>query len=306
MTWQVSDPAGIKIKEGCERRTVRRETTGTEVTCRATNTNGITIAVTVTVRIDKRPPRVRPRGTRPPDANGWYNHRVEFTAGGRDSASGIAWCTRIPAYSGPDGRRIRVKARCGDVAGRTARGTRTFKYDGTPPRGVRAVRGRPPDKYGWYGDDLRIHFVGRDGLSGLARCSSHVYRGPDTPRARVRGGCRDRAGNVRQKTVRFKFSKPLLVPRNGARRPSPPVLDWVDVGKARRYNVQLWLDGRKVLSRWPTESRYPLRSTWTYGGAQHRLHRGERYTWYVWPLFARGYGELLGRSTFTLVRRDDG
>jgi hypothetical protein len=302
VAWTYSDPVGIKRTEGCDTRTVERETTGTQVTCRVTNMNDVTVASTVTIRIDKRPPRVRPRGIRPPDGHGWYNHRIQFTPGATDSSSGIAWCTRIPSYAGPDRRKIKVGALCGDAAGRKAWGRLTFKYDGTPPRRVRAVRQRAPDKYGWYARDLRIHYVGRDGLSGLARCASRTYKGPDTAHAKVNGGCRDRAGNVRRKLVRFKFSKPLLVERRGGRPASPPLLDWVDVGHARRYNVQLWLDGRKLLSRWPAASELRLRWTWKYGGDERRLRRGERYAWYVWPLFARGYGEQLGQSTFRIRR----
>jgi hypothetical protein len=304
VTWQVTDPVGIESTQGCERRTVRRENR-TDVTCRATNTNGVQRARTVVIRIDTAPPRVRPRAVRPPNRNGWYNRSVEFTPGGTDAASGIAWCTWTPSYSGPDARRIRISARCADRAGRSARGSRLINYDATPPRRLRGIRARPPDKYGWYGDDLRIRFAGRDGVSGIAGCSSHLYTGPNTPRAQVRGTCRDRAGNVRHKTVRFRFSKPLLVPGSGARPSSPPLLDWVDVRQARRYNVQLWRDGRKLLSRWPAASRFQLRWTWRYAGNEHRLRRGERYTWYVWPLLPGGYGELLGRSAFTLVAADD-
>lgn len=308
VSWTWSDPVKkIKRTEGCDTKTLERETKGTELTCSVTNMDDVTVWSTVLVRIDRRPPKVRPRGFRPPDANGWYNHRIRFVPGATDSASGIAWCTRTPTYAGPDRRGIRVAARCGDRAGRTARGKRTFRYDETPPRNVRAVRERPSDKYGWYGHNLRIRYVGgHDALSGLARCSSHLYKGPDTARARVRGGCRDRAGNVKRKTVRFRFSKPLLVPGDGARPAEPPLLDWVDVRNARRYNVQLWRDGRKLLSRWPDESRLRLRWTWTYGGMERRLARDESYTWYVWPLFDSGYGERLGKSTFMLPRRGDG
>lgn len=305
--WSYSDEqSGIRRTEGCDTNTVEAETTGTEFTCRVTNGAGLTVSSSYTVKLDKLPPRVRPRGARAPDANGWFNHPVRFLPGATDTASGIAWCNRIPSYAGPDRRRIRFVVRCRDRAGRRASGLLTFKYDETPPRKVRAVRKRPPDRYGWYSRNLRIRFVGKDALSGLAGCSSPVYRGPSTPRARVRGGCRDRAGNVTSKTVRFRFAKPLLVPAAGTRTGSPPLLDWVDVRRARGYNVQLWRDGRKLLSRWPDESRIRLGTTWKYGGRERRLRRGERYVWYVWPLLPSGYGDLLGRSTFTLARRGSG
>jgi hypothetical protein len=304
VAWQFQDPeSGIKETTGCDVRTISQETVGTDVTCRVTNKAGITVAQTVTVKLDKLPPRVRPRPTRPADANGWFNHRVAFTAGAADTASGIASCTRISPYGGPNDASVTVRARCTDRAGHSASGRRTFRYDETPPGGMRGVRGRPPDRYGWYASDLRVRFSASDGLSGMAGCSSPVYRGPDSSRAGVRGWCRDRAGNTSYRTVRFRFSKPLLHPQAGARLSTPPLLDWVDVPGALGYNAQLWRDGRKILSRWPHASRLDLDRVWSYAGKRRALLRGETYVWFVWPRFASGYGAMVGRSAFTFVRK---
>ena len=301
--WSYSDPVGIKRTVGCDANTVETETKGTEFRCTVTNMDDITVSSSVLIKVDKRPPAVKPRGARPPDANGWFNHRIRIVPGATDTASGIAWCTRTPTYGGPDRRRIRVVVRCRDRAGRTARGRLTFKYDETPPRNVRGVKSRPPDRYGWYARNLSIRFLGGDALSGIDSCARRTYRGPDTARARVRAGCRDRAGNVKRKTVRFRFSKPLLVPASGRTVQAPPVLDWVRVPNAGRYNIQLWNDGRKILSRWPRRTRLDLDRTWRYAGNVRALRRGETYTWYVWPRFSSGYGQLLGQSRFTF-RRD--
>jgi hypothetical protein len=83
---------------------------------------------------------------------------------------------------------------------------------------------------------------------------------------------------------------------------SPPLLDWVAVPRARGYNVQLWNDGRKILSRWPRSSQLRLDGSWRFQGHMSRLARGESYTWYVWPRFKHGYGKMLGSSRFAFVR----
>lgn len=136
----------------------------------------------------------------------------------------------------------------------------------------------------------------------------------------VRFTAADRFGNVTVLTSSVEISpfvppatvvpKPtaptLLAPAHGARLSAPPVLRWKAVPGATYYNVQLWRNGRKILSRWPTRTQLALRASWTYAGRRYRLTPG-RYRWYVWPgLGARAdarYGALLGRRTFVIVRR---
>ena len=84
-----------------------------------------------------------------------------------------------------------------------------------------------------------------------------------------------------------------------------PLLRWQPVAGATFYNVQLYRNGRKLLSTWPGTAKLRLARTWTYAGKRHRLEPG-LYTWYVWG--ARGtrarpvYGKVLGSSTFTVKR----
>lgn len=87
----------------------------------------------------------------------------------------------------------------------------------------------------------------------------------------------------------------LLSPREDAVVARPPLLDWTKVAGATYYNVQLWRGNRKVLSRWPTRSRFQLHRTWRYHGRSFRLDPA-RYRWYVWPGFPRGYGRSRGRA----------
>jgi hypothetical protein len=100
-----------------------------------------------------------------------------------------------------------------------------------------------------------------------------------------------------------KVASALISPAAGARIASPPLLRWRPVARASYYNVQVFRGGVKVLSVWPTRTRFQLRARWTFLGRQYRLSAGE-YSWYVWPRFGRGaagrYGNALGKSTFTV------
>ena len=121
----------------------------------------------------------------------------------------------------------------------------------------------------------------------------------------------DAAGNVDPTPAIFRWTiaaavraakaaSALLTPPTGARVTSPPALAWRRVARAPYYNVQLFRGSRKILSVWPTRTRYRLRATWTFAGRQQRLVPGT-YRWYVWPRIGgpRGrYGKLLGQSMF--------
>ena len=146
--------------------------------------------------------------------------------------------------------------------------------------------------------------------------SSVVFRGPGTRfedrkvRNRVRYvyelRVRDAAGNG---DIRFVTAVPgprLLSPALKAvgRVRRPPLLRWTPVPGARYYNLQLFRRGRKILSTWPSGSRYQVTRHWSYGGQRRQLVPG-RYQWRVWPGLgprSKGdYGKQIGRSSFTLV-----
>ncbi|CAN5199256.1 hypothetical protein BH18ACT14_BH18ACT14_19930 [soil metagenome] len=112
----------------------------------------------------------------------------------------------------------------------------------------------------------------------------------------------DFAGNISTTTsVRVRPRGSLLSPRDGGVIRVAPVLEWAKVTRATFYNVQLWRNGRKILSRWPTRPSYERRMRWRYGGRVRTLRDGT-YLWYVWPGFGdreRGrYGGMLGSATF--------
>jgi hypothetical protein len=81
----------------------------------------------------------------------------------------------------------------------------------------------------------------------------------------------------------------------------PRTLRWAAVKGAAYYNVQLWRNGQKILSRWPPEPRFLLRRSWTQAGRRLRLADGT-YLAYAWPGFgpksAARYGRLIGWTKF--------
>ena len=137
---------------------------------------------------------------------------------------------------------------------------------------------------------MATRFVDR----GLAAGRAYTY----AIRASDESGNRS-AGVTRSVTM----ARGLLAPAAGVRLTKPPVLRWTSVAGASYYNVQLWRNGKKILSAWPAAPRLALRTSWTYSGKAHRLARGT-YRWYVWPgVGSRGsakYGRLIGTRTFVM------
>ena len=100
--------------------------------------------------------------------------------------------------------------------------------------------------------------------------------------------------------------KPALTrPAAGARVTAPPLLAWRPVPRATYYNVQLYRNGRKILTAWPSEPSFRLQPAWKFGGRTYRLTPGV-YRWYVWPGFglssATRYGKLVGTRRFVVTR----
>jgi len=93
----------------------------------------------------------------------------------------------------------------------------------------------------------------------------------------------------------------IYSPVFGAIRRSPPLIDWTPVRNATYYNVQVWRNGHKVLSRWPLRSSTRLRSRWTFAGRTLSFTSGH-YVVYAWPGFgskaSANYGPLLGWTSF--------
>jgi hypothetical protein len=254
---------------------------------------------------------------RPPDHAGWYTAPVRFALEAADATSGLAECPAV-TYAGPDSAAAALAGVCRDRAGNAARRAFELSFDGTPPlvsalkvdEGDRRVRLRwtsPPDV-------RSVEVVRTPGHRDES--STVVFQGPgasfvDTEVANRRRysyvvRMRDAAGNLGSRTVTAVPHPHLIAPAREAviEAGDPPVLRWTPVTGARYYNVQLFREGRKVLSAWPRQSRLKLRRRWTYGDRRQRFLPGE-YRWLVWP--GRGprakgrYGERIGQRVFTVV-----
>jgi hypothetical protein len=111
----------------------------------------------------------------------------------------------------------------------------------------------------------------------------------------------DAAGNASVASDASGRPSKIVSPAYGAVLGRPPLIDWKSVRRAGYYNMQVWRNGRKILSIWPLRSRYRLRTHWTFKGKRYSMSAG-RYVVYVWPGFgpkwAAVYGPLLGWTSF--------
>jgi hypothetical protein len=111
----------------------------------------------------------------------------------------------------------------------------------------------------------------------------------------------DRAGNRSPASGTTARPSKVFRPAWDAVLSSPPLIDWTAVRTATYYNVQIWRRGAKILSAWPVESRFRMRSTWRFRGRTFSFRTG-RYTVYVWPGFgsksAANYGRFRGWTRF--------
>jgi hypothetical protein len=212
VTW-AAPPPGV-VASGCAGATISTDTAGVPVGCTWVNAvTGEATGTTVVVRRDGTPPSVTASPNRGPDANGWYNHEVAISFGGRDNLSGIATCTGA-SYKGPDSGRVVVPGSCTDIAGNRAGSGFELKYDATPPT-VEAKPNRQPDSHGWYNHALTVAFVGTDPVSSVDTCSASVqYKGPDSPGTSLSGSCRDKAANQSQ-SVSFALKYDMTPPKLG-------------------------------------------------------------------------------------------
>jgi hypothetical protein len=292
---------------------------------------GNTGSASVSFRYDGTAPAVEGKPDRGPDANGWYNRAVTFTFTGTDPVSGVHICTNPVAYSGPDTPKTSVTGKCQDKAANWSELKAVeLSYDSTPPilKRVKTEISARGISLKWIAskDALSFTIVRRPGLRN--KKVSTVYSGKARAflDGQLRGGVKyrytvtafDQAGNAAARGLRAQalrtVSRParpvgataaLRGPAPGARLKAPPVLRWSPVAKATYYNVQLFRDGKKILTLWPTKPLLQVPSAWRFAGSTFRLTPGV-YRWYVWPGFgprsASRYGKLLGTRSFVVVR----
>jgi hypothetical protein len=273
-------------------------------------------ATTVPFNYDATPPTITGwTASRPPDFNGWYNHPVSFRFSGADPVSGIDSCSTT-TYSGPDSGDAIVVGSCQDNAGNVASLSVPIQYDATPPfLRAFATTGDQDVHVTWQtsSDTSSLTITRSPGVQGGA--AGVVDRGGDGlfNDMHVKNGVRytytitaqDQAGNVTVRTVHAIPGPHLLSPVGGVQVTWPRLLIWTPVRHASYYNVQLYRDGRKVLSVWPSQPELALSRSWTFARHRFALKPG-RYRWYVWPglgsRHAARYGNVIGAGTFVVTR----
>jgi hypothetical protein len=226
--WYTSDvtvsfilPAGSSNPQGCGNVTISSDTSGQTITCTVSVSGTQCCRLDVTIKRDATPPTTTGMAaSRPPDANGWYNHPVGISVSGTDATSGVAGCTAT-TFSGPDSSSATVSGTCVDNAGNvSAPRTLTFLYDATPPS-VSPSPSRGADANGWYNHPVDVSFQGSDAASGVDSCTSASYSGPDNGSASVGGTCRDKAGNAGSGSfaLRYDATPPQVTGASPARAP---------------------------------------------------------------------------------------
>jgi len=319
VNWSISPP-GYLVVSGCAPSTlIASDTTGTSVACVAGNSDGNSSS-SVTIKRDVTPPSVTANAERTADGGGFYNHSLTARWTGVDSTSGIASCTSTP-YAGPDGTGISLTGTCRDKAGNVSASVPfVFNYDATPPA-LTSVTAMPADagaRLAWQAAGAAKVMVVRTPAGARAAQADVVYDGTGDGFTDVglKNGTRytylvqaaDLAGNTATGSATVTptaeaSTKHLLSPGAGSSLSRPPLLRWRRVARASYYNVQLFRNGKKILSAWPTKPQYQLRSRWRYRGKRHRLVHGT-YRWLLWAGYGHRsqhrYGRLLGRRTFVV------
>jgi hypothetical protein len=319
------------------------DTPGTSVggTCR--DNAGNTGSASIELKYDATAPTVEARPDRGPDANGWYNRALTVSFVGSDPVSGVEACAPPVLYKGPDSPKTSVAGTCKDkAANESAPVGYELRYDTRPPvlgRVKAELRSRGIVLRWTASKDTFVStVVRRPGLKGAKPSTLYSGKARAFTDRRLKEGLKyrytiaayDEAGNAAVKGLavrpdgkatstspdrpaakpssasRPSKPKPALTrPAAGGRVSAPPVLAWSAVSKATYYNVQLYRNGTKILTVWPTSTTYRLTSSWRFAGRTQRLTPG-RYRWYVWPGFgprsATRYGKLLGSSTFVVTR----
>ena len=206
---------------GCQDKTFTADTPGTNEFCRADD-GAAAVTVELKIKVDKTPPVVT-GGTpaRAADVDGWYNHAVAIAFAGSDQTSGIAACTAT-TYGGPDSATASLTGTCRDNAGNVSSPLGYgLKYDETAPAITGATPERAPNAAGWFNLPVRFDIKAGDATSGIADCPSVSYGGPDSASASFTGSCRDRAGNVSNRSFGLKYdaTAPLATGAHAARGP---------------------------------------------------------------------------------------
>jgi hypothetical protein len=283
-------------------------------TCRD-NAGNVSAPASFAFKYDATPPTTTVAAKRAADANGWFNHPVPVAFSGTDATSGVDACQGSTTYAGPDTAGATLTGTCADQAGNQASTSFSLKYDATKPSlaHVEVQVGNGDAMVSWKQppDTAKVEIVRTPGRGKSSPTAVYSGDGTRFRDAGLKPGVsyrytlysRDQAGNVATTRVRAQLRQ-LYAPAPGAKAAAGTPLRWVAAKGASYYNLQLFLDGHKVMSAWPLAASYTLPGSWSFEGKRHRLVRGV-YRWYVWPGVGprakAAYGRLLGGSYFRVA-----
>lgn len=298
--------------------TLRDDTTGVRRACTASNADASITAETKVIKIDHTSPvAVAGAATRAPDHPPFYVAPVAIGFTGTDATSGLGTCTAL-TYAGPDAPSAIVPGTCRDRAGNTsAPATFALTYDATAPTladvtATLAADRRPTIAWTTPSPDAQTVTVTRrpgdatllDRAPAATRAATDA---PLTPGATNTYAITlaDAAGNATTATVTATAPPTAAAASAGgpATKAAPlPTLRWRAQPGAKYYNFQLYRNGRKLLTAWPTRPHYTLRASWRLAGKTYKLTAG-RYRWLVWPGYGprsrHRYGRLHAKGALT-------
>ena len=254
---------------GCVDTTLTQDTPGTRLGCIVIEA-GETASLEVTLKLDRTAPDITAvEPDRPPDHDGWYSRPVTFAPRAVDPTSGVAGCEsadlRRPRRRGRQRRRppaatsratsARARSRCATTRRRPTSGPPTSR----PATASSGCAGPRPG---------RRRSSARPAPTARPAPSSYSGAGAGFTDRQVRNGERyryvltvaDAAGNAATPRAVRRARRRVCSTRRGARR-SPARRGWSGrpVRGARYYNVQLFRDGRKILSAWPKRRELQLK-----------------------------------------------
>ena len=213
VTWSVTDAeSAISSSTGCGPTTLNTDTTGTTLTCSATNAASLTASNSVTIKIDKTAPTIT--GSRLPaaNANGWNNTDVTVSFVCADATSGIDTCSG-PTTLTTEGSGQTVSGNVTDLAGNSASANVTVSIDKTMP----VVSIVLPSNGGKYTQDsiVAANYTCTDPLSGMAFCGGDIGSGANLDTS-VLGNKTftvigtDKAGNIKSVTVNYEIIEGIV------------------------------------------------------------------------------------------------
>jgi parallel beta-helix repeat protein len=183
--------------------TLTSEGAGQSLEGTATDKAGNSASFTVSgINIDKTPPTITGTKDPSPNSEGWNNTDVTVHFAASDSLSGVdpAGVPADVAFSA-EGADQSVTRTVADRAGNSASVTVSdINIDKTPP----TISGAPTtssNANGWYKNDVAVHFIGSDSLSGVLTLTPDQIVSTEGADQSVEGSAVDKAGNSATFTV---------------------------------------------------------------------------------------------------------